>query len=135
VGSVVLPPLRGLKTAINLRWSDFTLLDDSRSVVVGRRSFHAALWSGHGVTLSLAADQCLQNTIPSRSCFTLCPVTEFSDLVPAHYLPGQPKDKNDLVQGKSFIIQKRILEIMFLFLQFHTNTELLHCKSMFVYFL
>lgn len=103
---MVLPALRGLKTAVNLRWSDFTLVDDSRSVVVGRRSFHAAMWSGHGVTLSLAVDQCLQNTIPSRSCFTLCPITEFSDLVPAHYLPGQPKDKMDLVQGMSFIIQK-----------------------------
>jgi hypothetical protein len=100
---------------VNLRWSDFTL-DDSLSVVVGRRCFHAAMWNGHGVTLSLAADQCLQNTIPSRSCFTLCPVTEFSDLVPAHYLPGQPKDKMDLVQGMSFIIQKKILEIMLVFI-------------------
>jgi hypothetical protein len=104
---VVPPALRGLKIGVNLRWLDFTLVDDSRSVVVGRRSFHAAIWNEHGVTLSLAADQCLQNTIPSRSCFTLCPVTEFSDLVPAHYLPGQPNDKMDLVQGMSFIIQKK----------------------------
>jgi hypothetical protein len=104
VGSVVPPALRSLKTAANLRWTDFTLLDDSRSVVVGRRSFLSALWGGHGVTLSLMADQCLQSTIPSRGCFTLCPITEFSDVVPAHFLPGQPKNKTDLVQGTSPII-------------------------------
>jgi len=96
---VVPPVLRGLKTAVNLRWTDFTLLDDCDSVVVGRRSFHAALWGGHSVTLSLTADQCLQSTIPSRGCFTLCPITEFSDLVPACHLAGQPKDRMDLVQG------------------------------------
>jgi hypothetical protein len=104
VGSIVPPALRGLKTVANLRWTDFTVLDDSHSVVVGRRSFHSALWGGHGVTVSLMADQCLQSTIPSRGCFTLCPITEFSDLVPAYYLPGQPKDKADLVQGISPII-------------------------------
>ena len=99
VGAVVPPALRGLKTAVSLRWTDFTLLDDCDSVVVGRRLFHAALWGGLSVTLSLTADQCMQSTIPSRGCFTLCPITEFSDLVPACHLSGQPKDRTDLVQG------------------------------------
>ncbi|XP_069671433.1 uncharacterized protein [Periplaneta americana] len=104
-GTLVPPALRGLKSALNLRWTDFTV-DESRPVVVGRRSFCSALWGAHGVTLSLTVDQTLQSGVSSGGCFSLRPLTEFSDLVPARFLPGQPPDKEDLMQASVVVLRR-----------------------------
>ncbi|XP_044739489.1 probable serine/threonine-protein kinase DDB_G0282963 [Chrysoperla carnea] len=113
--TIIQPALRGLKTAPNLRWTDFSIVDTTNSNQlngggnnggsgglngcitsaatrhIGRRCFHTALWGAHHVTLALTLEQgsMLQtNTILSLAPFTLVPITEFSDLVPYHYLPN-----------------------------------------------
>ncbi|KAJ9579553.1 hypothetical protein L9F63_004738 [Diploptera punctata] len=86
------PALRALKMAPNLRWTDFTVQEDA-CVIVGRRAFHPAVWSSQPVTLIVTQDQSLQ----SRGC--LCPLAEFSDLVPVRFLPGGSRDSSDVVQA------------------------------------
>ena len=90
------PALRALKMAPNLRWTDFTLQEDT-CVTVGRRRFHPAIWGSHPVTLVVTQDQSLQ----SRGC--LCPLAEFSDLVPQRFLPTTSRESEDLSQGMCII--------------------------------
>lgn len=107
LGAVVAPALRGLKTAVNLRWTDFTHSEDSWAVSVGRRVFHPAQWASQHVTLCLTVDQGLQSGLSSRGgTSTLTPLTEFSDLVPAHYLPGHAKGKAQLTQASVAVLSK-----------------------------
>jgi len=53
---VVPTALRPLANAINLRYEDFTILEGTQAFVVGKKAFHAALWSSSPVTLALSAD-------------------------------------------------------------------------------
>lgn len=107
---VIPPALRGLKAAENLRWSDFTIMEDSRKMVAGHRVFYPAIWCGQNVTLCVTMSQGLQSTPSSRSSSLLTPITEFSDLVPAMYLPMGPKENQELLQG-NFVPHKFLIKM------------------------
>ncbi|XP_068086010.1 uncharacterized protein [Anabrus simplex] len=107
MGTTIPVALRGLKTAVNLCWTDFVVPDESRAVVVGRRTFHQAQWSSHQVTLCLAVDQGLQSGLPTRGGSSMpVPITEFSDLVPCRYLSVHSKGKGDLIQAWVTVLTK-----------------------------
>jgi len=106
--SVIPLTLRPLANTMNLRFDDFTILETARGIVVGRRAFHTAIWSNHiHVTLALSSD-CNQmygvggelNQLTGAASGALNPITEFSDLVPSHYLPLMPCTQVRMVQGK-----------------------------------
>ncbi|PSN47609.1 hypothetical protein C0J52_04558 [Blattella germanica] len=59
IGTLVPPALRGLKTALNVRWIDFSVQEDA-CIVVARQAFHPAVWGSHPVTLTVTTDQSLQ---------------------------------------------------------------------------
>lgn len=112
--ATIQPALRGLKTSPNLRWNDFSLVENQNStcnnnitqnkVDVGKRCFHTALWGAHHVTLALMEQgSMLQTNTLALAPFTLVPITEFSDLVPINYLPIIESNNTDSkkTQGKS----------------------------------
>uniref|UniRef100_A0A1B6C665 Uncharacterized protein n=1 Tax=Clastoptera arizonana TaxID=38151 RepID=A0A1B6C665_9HEMI len=80
--------LRVLKSTSNLSWSDFTVLEESKSVVIGERVFLSALWNMLPVTLCLTMGQ-------SRVPNSLSPITQFFDLVASKYVHHE---KTELVQ-------------------------------------
>lgn len=92
--------LRALSTAINLRWTDFTIPKDASGVIVERRVFYPALWGTHNVTLGLVAELGLNSRLHAKGPFNLNPIAELNDLVPASYLPMLKKDDSELIQGK-----------------------------------
>ncbi|KAJ8898257.1 hypothetical protein PR048_003617 [Dryococelus australis] len=98
-GPAVPPALRVLKTAANLCWADFSIPEDSHTLVVGRRAFHAALLGSHAVTVCVTQDQGMHCTLSAKGCFTLGPLAEFCDLVPAKYLPSSLRSHMQLVQA------------------------------------
>ncbi|XP_063235603.1 uncharacterized protein LOC134538320 isoform X2 [Bacillus rossius redtenbacheri] len=98
-GAAVPAALRVLKTAANLCWADFAVPEESHPLVVGRRAFHAASWGAHPVSLCVTQDQGLHCALPPKGCFTLDPLAEFCDLVPAEYLPPPQRPRSQLVQA------------------------------------
>ncbi|XP_044755946.1 uncharacterized protein LOC123314706 [Coccinella septempunctata] len=91
------PALRGLKTSSNLRWSDFTV-KNANPLILGRRTFHQALWGTHHVTLAINRGLVPSCTL-SLGTFNLNPVTEFNDLVPVKYLGETESDASRQVQA------------------------------------
>lgn len=91
------PALRGLKT-LNLRWNDFTI-KNANPLLLGRRTFHQALWGTHHVTLVINRGLVPSCTL-SLGTFNLNPVTEFNDLVPIKYLGENEPDESKQVQGE-----------------------------------
>ncbi|XP_018328356.1 uncharacterized protein LOC108739120 [Agrilus planipennis] len=94
----VMPALRGLKAASSLRWSDFTLIENSTPLLLGPRVFYQALWGSQHVTLVIS-----KGTIPSSSLslgnFNLIPITEFVDLVPVQDVPSIVDKDSDNCQA------------------------------------
>ncbi|GJQ86222.1 hypothetical protein Trydic_g8923 [Trypoxylus dichotomus] len=84
--NTIQPALRGLKTASNLRWSDFTIKSSIPPVIIGPRAFHQAVWGTQHVTLIVSTGPAPSSTL-SLGMFSLVPVTEFSDLIPIKYVP------------------------------------------------
>lgn len=82
----ILPALRGLKSAANLRWSDFTIKATLAPLMVGSRAFHQAMWGSQHVTLVISSGSVPTSPL-SLGTFSLLPITEFSDLIPIKYLP------------------------------------------------
>lgn len=85
-----------------LRWADFSIVDSSSGVIVGKRAFYHGLWGAHHVTLALSKQQPCSVHKPALGSFNLTPVTEFSDLIPASLLqPNENTNSSDenLVQG------------------------------------
>lgn len=91
--------LRGLKTASNLRWSDFTI-KTIPPVIIGPRAFHQAVWGTHHVTLVVSSETTPSSTL-SLAMFNLVPVTEFSDLIPTKYIATKTAEDVQQIQGIS----------------------------------
>ncbi|XP_044312837.1 serine-rich adhesin for platelets [Drosophila rhopaloa] len=116
---VVPAALRPLANAINLRYEDFTILEGAQAFVVGKKAFHAALWSSSPVTLALSAD-CNQlagvggelSQLTGGVSDVLNPVTEFCDLVPSYQLPLMPSTEVTLLQATISVLPRLQLETL-----------------------
>ncbi|XP_017084821.2 pneumococcal serine-rich repeat protein [Drosophila eugracilis] len=116
---VVPAALRPLANAINLRYEDFTILEGTQAFVVGKKAFHAALWSSSPVTLALSAD-CNQlagvggelSQLTGGVSDVLNPVTEFCDLVPSYQLPLMPSTEVTLLQATISVLPRLQLETL-----------------------
>ncbi|XP_037728879.1 serine-rich adhesin for platelets [Drosophila subpulchrella] len=116
---VVPTALRPLANAINLRYEDFTILEGTQAFVVGKKAFHAALWSSSPVTLALSAD-CNQlagvggelSQLTGGVSDVLNPVTEFCDLVPSYQLPLMPSTEVTLLQATISVLPRLQLETL-----------------------
>ncbi|XP_017020129.1 streptococcal hemagglutinin [Drosophila kikkawai] len=116
---VVPTALRPLANAINLRYEDFSILEGAQAFVVGKKAFHAALWSSSPVTLALSAD-CNQlggvggelSQLTGGVSDVLNPVTEFCDLVPSYQLPLMPSTEVTLLQATISVLPRLQLETL-----------------------
>ncbi|KAH8310946.1 hypothetical protein KR044_003531 [Drosophila immigrans] len=116
---VVPAALRPLANAINLRFEDFSILDGAQAFVVGKKAFHAALWTTSPVTLALSAD-CNQlagvggelSQLTGGVCDVLNPITEFCDLVPSYQLPLMPTTEVTLLQATISVLPRLQLETL-----------------------
>ncbi|KAH8417846.1 hypothetical protein KR222_007051 [Zaprionus bogoriensis] len=116
---VVPAALRPLANAINLRYEDFTILEGAQAFVVGKKAFHAALWTTSPVTLALSAD-CNQlagvggelSQLTGGVCDVLNPITEFCDLVPSYQLPLMPSTEVTLLQATISVLPRLQLETL-----------------------
>ncbi|XP_023170990.2 uncharacterized protein LOC111599555 [Drosophila hydei] len=116
---VVPASLRPLANAINLRYEDFTILEGAQAFVVGKKAFHAALWTTSPVTLALSAD-CNQlagvggelSQMTGGVCDVLNPITEFCDLVPSYQLPLMPTTEVTLLQATISVLPRLQLETL-----------------------
>lgn len=102
-GPAVPPILRPLTTAHNLRWSDFVVVKDNAGVYVERRAFYSALWGLNPVTLCVAPEQSV-SSLHGKPPFSLHPLTELHDLVPASFLPDSDAQDHTLVQCTYLVI-------------------------------
>lgn len=111
--------LRPLANAINLRYEDFTIIEGAQAFVVGKKAFHAALWTTAPVTLALSAD-CNQlagvggelSQLTGGVCDVLNPITEFCDLVPSYQLPLMPTTEVTLLQATISVLPRLQLETL-----------------------
>ncbi|EDW15009.1 serine-rich adhesin for platelets isoform X1 [Drosophila mojavensis] len=116
---VVPASLRPLANAINLRYEDFTIIEGAQAFVVGKKAFHAALWTTSPVTLALSAD-CNQlggvggelSQLTGGVCDVLNPITEFCDLVPSYQLPLMPTTEVTLLQATISVLPRLQLETL-----------------------
>ncbi|XP_030369645.1 uncharacterized protein LOC115620519 [Scaptodrosophila lebanonensis] len=116
---VVPAALRPLANAINLRYEDFTILEGAQAFVVGKKAFHAALWTTAPVTLALSAD-CNQlagvggelSQLTGGVSDVLNPITEFCDLVPSYQLPLMPSTEVTLLQATISVLPRLQLETL-----------------------
>ncbi|XP_037815909.1 serine-rich adhesin for platelets [Lucilia sericata] len=110
---VIPPALRPLANAINLRFEDFTILEGAQAFVVGKKAFHAAIWTTAPVTLALSAD-CNQlagvggelNQLSGGVSGALNPITEFCDVVPCYHLPLMPTTEMTLLQATISVLPR-----------------------------
>uniref|UniRef100_A0A034V2Q3 Serine-rich adhesin for platelets n=1 Tax=Bactrocera dorsalis TaxID=27457 RepID=A0A034V2Q3_BACDO len=116
---VIPAALRPLANAINLRFEDFTILDGAQAFVVGKKAFHAALWTTAPVTLALSAD-CNQlsgvggelNQLSGGVSGVLNPITEFCDIVPSYHLPLMPSTAVTLLQATISVLPRLQLDTL-----------------------
>ncbi|TMW44722.1 hypothetical protein DOY81_010198 [Sarcophaga bullata] len=116
---VIPPALRPLANAINLRFEDFTILEGGQAFVVGKKAFHAAIWTTAPVTLALSAD-CNQlagvtgelNQLSGGVSGALNPITEFCDVVPSYHLPLMPSTEVTLLQATISVLPRLQLDTL-----------------------
>ncbi|KAI8115282.1 Cytochrome P450 CYP12A2 [Lucilia cuprina] len=116
---VIPPALRPLANAINLRFEDFTILEGAQAFVVGKKAFHAAIWTTAPVTLALSAD-CNQlagvggelNQLSGGVSGALNPITEFCDVVPCYHLPLMPTTEMTLLQATISVLPRLQLDTL-----------------------
>lgn len=112
--------LRLLSTALNLRFEDFQIMEGMQAIVVGKKAFHAAVWSGVPVTLALSADcnqiSCvggeLSQHLSGGASDVLNPITEFCDLVPNYHLPLMPSTEITMLQSTITVLQRLQLDLL-----------------------
>lgn len=118
--SPVIPnSLNALASSMNLRFEDFKILENIPPFVVGKRAFHAGLWSNNQITLALSAD-CTQisgvsgdlNQLSGSISGALNPITEFCDLVPNHHLPLLPSTETKFLQATISILPRIQLDTL-----------------------
>merc|ERR1712241_405384 len=87
--------LRTLASALNLKFSDFSVLSESEGLRTSNRAFFPATWgpSHLPVTLMISKDMTLSNGHVKNS-FSLTPIVQFVDEVPSYLLPhlNQPEE-------------------------------------------
>ncbi|KAM7361478.1 uncharacterized protein ACRADG_012196 isoform 1-T2 [Cochliomyia hominivorax] len=116
---IIPPALRPLANAINLRFEDFTILEGVQAFVVGKKAFHAAIWTTAPVTLALSAD-CNQlagvggelNQLSGGVSGALNPITEFCDVVPSYHLPLMPTTEVTLLQATISVLPRLQLDTL-----------------------
>ncbi|XP_075148691.1 uncharacterized protein LOC142222435 [Haematobia irritans] len=116
---IIPPALRPLANAINLRFEDFTILEGAQAFVVGKKAFHAALWTTAPVTLALSAD-CNQlagiggelSQLSGGVSGALNPITEFCDIVPSFNLPLMPTTEVTLLQATISVLPRLQLDTL-----------------------
>lgn len=116
---IIPPALRPLANAINLRFEDFTILEGAQAFVVGKKAFHAAIWTTAPVTLALSAD-CNQlagvggelNQLSGGVSGALNPITEFCDIVPSYHLPLMPTTEVTLLQATISVLPRLQLDTL-----------------------
>ncbi|XP_073816993.1 uncharacterized protein [Musca autumnalis] len=116
---IIPPALRPLANAINLRFEDFTILEGAQAFVVGKKAFHAALWTTAPVTLALSAD-CNQlagvggelSQLSGGVSGALNPITEFCDVVPSYHLPLMPTTEMTLLQATISVLPRLQLDTL-----------------------
>jgi len=82
--------LKSLASAMNLRFSDFSVLSESEGLRTEKRAFFPATWgtSHLPVTLMVSKDMALNNNNVKNS-FALTPIAQFVDQVPSYLLAPQ----------------------------------------------
>lgn len=112
--------LRVLSTTLNLRFEDFQIIEGMQAIVVGKKAFHAAVWSGVPVTLALSADcnqiSCvggeLSQHLSGGVSDVLNPITEFCDLVPNYHLPLMPSTEITMLQSTITVLPRLQLDLL-----------------------
>lgn len=102
-----------------MRFEDFTILEGAQAFVVGKKAFHAALWTTAPVTLALSAD-CNQlagvggelNQLSGGVSGALNPITEFCDVVPSYHLPLMPTTEVTLLQATISVLPRLQLDTL-----------------------
>lgn len=108
-----------MANAINLRFEDFTILEGAQAFVVGKKAFHAAIWTTAPVTLALSAD-CNQlaglggelSQLSGGVSGALNPITEFCDIVPCYHLPLIPTTEMTLLQATISVLPRLQLDTL-----------------------
>lgn len=94
-------------------------MDGAQAFVVGKKAFHAALWTTAPVTLALSAD-CNQlsgvggelNQLSGGVSGVLNPITEFCDIVPSYHLPLMPSTAVTLLQATISVLPRLQLDTL-----------------------
>lgn len=87
--------------------------------MVGKKAFHAAIWTTAPVTLALSAD-CNQlagvtgelNQLSGGVSGALNPITEFCDVVPSYHLPLMPSTEVTLLQATISVLPRLQLDTL-----------------------
>ncbi|XP_055920971.1 uncharacterized protein LOC129952423 [Eupeodes corollae] len=116
---IIPPALRPLANAINLRFEDFTVIEGAQAFVVGKKAFHAAVWTTAPVTLALSGDCNQLSGVGGELCQltggvsgVLNPITEFCDLVPSYHLPLMPTTEVRMLQATISVLPRLQLETL-----------------------
>ncbi|XP_055852381.1 uncharacterized protein LOC129916436 [Episyrphus balteatus] len=116
---IIPPALRPLANAINLRFEDFTVIEGHQAFVVGKKAFHAAVWTTAPVTLALSGDCNQLSGVGGELCQltggvsgVLNPITEFCDLVPSYHLPLMPTTEVRMLQATISVLPRLQLETL-----------------------
>lgn len=111
--------LRPLANAINLRFDDFTIIESSQAFVVGKKVFHAAIWTSNPVTLALSADSNQLSGVGGELsqlsggiCGVLNPITEFCDIVSSCHLPLMPTIEVRMLQATISVLPRLQLDTL-----------------------
>lgn len=75
------------------------MISTGPSTVIGSRTFQQAMWGSCCVTLVISSETVLTSTL-SFGTYNLVPITEFTDLLPAKYLPNNNVNEENHLQGK-----------------------------------
>jgi hypothetical protein len=93
--------LRPLAVAMNLRFEDFSVLSESEGLRTRTRAFYPATWgtSHLPVTLMVSNDMALSSA-HARNPFSVAPLAQLVDRVPAYLLPVPPPAPIGTAQGE-----------------------------------
>ena len=97
--------LKTLACALNLKFSDFSVLSESEGLRTTNRAFFPATWgSAHlPVTLMISKDMTLSNANVKNS-FSLTPIVQFVDEVPSYLLPTTKRNPISCGKGSENLI-------------------------------
>jgi len=100
LNTFVPPNLRGLCSAMSLRWSDLSIATEEGRVDIDKRVFYNGFWNGQPVTLCVMRQIHQTCAISRAKPVHFKPISEFHDLVPANLLADGLADDQTLVQCK-----------------------------------